>query len=125
MYQRRLIKNPADFYNLKNRKSELKEIEGLGEKSISNLLNSIELSKKNTPSRLITSLGIPLLGRAKSKKMMKIYFNISDFIEAIERKELGVIEKELGLETQKEICAFFQKNKSLQNLKNLLAEIEN
>ena len=47
-YNMNYIRGIDDFYNLKKYKDELKTLEGFGEKSIENLLTSIENSKKNS-----------------------------------------------------------------------------
>ena len=52
-----------DFYTLKNYKKNLMELEGFGEKSINNLLESIEKSKKNSLDRLLFALGIRHVGK--------------------------------------------------------------
>src|SRR6266508_830763 len=59
LYQVSLLKNKADFYYLEQKKNELLKIEGLQRKSVNNLLNSIEQSKKKPFPCLITALGIP------------------------------------------------------------------
>ena len=47
-----------EYYTLYNHKEELKELEGFGEKSINNLLDSIEISKENSLERLLFGLGM-------------------------------------------------------------------
>ena len=47
-YNMGYLKNISDYYTLKNSKEELMELEGFGEKSISNLIENIENSKNNS-----------------------------------------------------------------------------
>ena len=68
LYQVSLLRSPVDFYYLETKKTELLKLEGLKKKSVENLLNSIQASKKSSPASLLTALGIPLLGRVKSQK---------------------------------------------------------
>lgn len=63
-----------DIYKLKSYASEMVNLEGFGEKSVKNLLKSIEMSKNTTLDRFIYSLSIPLIGRSASKTISK-YFN--------------------------------------------------
>jgi DNA ligase (NAD+) len=119
LYQANLLKTPADFYYLEPKKKELLKIEGLQRKSVNNLLNSIEKSKKKPFFCLITGLGIPLLGSVKARKLADLYPNLISFIQAVEENKLDPIEPKLGTETQKEIINYFQKPKKLLILKEL------
>lgn len=68
------------IYCLKDHYDEMVKLEGFGEKSVKNLLDSIEKSRNTTLDRFIYSLSIPLIGRSASKTIAK-YFNgnFSDF----------------------------------------------
>ena len=59
------LKTYGDIYNLKDRKNELIAIERLGEKSVSNLLNSIEKSKERPFDKVLFGLGIRYVGAAE------------------------------------------------------------
>lgn len=120
LYQVNLLKIPADFYYLEQRKKELLKIEGLQRKSVNNLLSSVEKSKKKPFFCLITGLGIPLLGSVKARKLTDLYPDLISFIQAIEKKELDLIGQKLGTETQKEINNYFQRPKNLLILKELV-----
>lgn len=120
LYQANLLKTPADFYYLEQRKKELLKIEGLQRKSVNNLLISVEKSKKKPFFCLITGLGIPLLGSVKARKLTDLYPDLISFIQAIEKKELDLIGQKLGTETQKEVNNYFQKPKNLLILKELV-----
>jgi DNA ligase (NAD+) len=119
LYQVNLLKSPVDFYYLEQKKRELLRVEGLQRKSVNNLLNSVERSKKMPFFSLLAALGIPLLGRVKARKLTEIYPDLTNFIQTIEEKELTLIGQKLGVETQKEIANYFQKPKNLQILKEL------
>ena len=119
LYQVGLLKTPANFYYLEQKKNELLKIDGLQRKSVNNLLNSIEQSKKKPFPCLITALGIPLLGSVKARKLTEIHSTLSSFLQAIEKNELEPIGKLLGTETKKEIEYHFQKSKNLEILKNM------
>lgn len=56
-----------DIYHLKEHKNELIKIEGLGEKSVSSLLKSIEKSRDIKLENFINALGIPGIGLSASK----------------------------------------------------------
>lgn len=62
-----LLKEYSDFYHLSEHQEILKELKGYGPKKIQNMLDSIEKSRKCKLDNLITSLGIPLIGKTASK----------------------------------------------------------
>lgn len=73
-----------DIYKLKNHKNEWISKPGFGEKSVSNILDAIEKSKKCTLSQFISALSIPLVGTTNSKDLEAEFKTWSTFREAIE-----------------------------------------
>lgn len=63
-----------DIYNLDVEEDQMVKLEGFGEKSVRNLLSSINKSTNTTLDRFIYSLSIPLIGRSASKTISN-YFN--------------------------------------------------
>jgi DNA ligase (NAD+) len=57
----------ADIYELKKRREELISVEHLGEKSVNNLLNAIEESKKQPFARVLFALGIRYVGSGTAR----------------------------------------------------------
>ena len=72
-YNFHYIGNIADIYSLKDHEKDLIRLEGYGDKSVTNLLEAIENSKKNSLERLIFGLGIPHVG-AKTAKVLAMKF---------------------------------------------------
>jgi DNA ligase (NAD+) len=89
-YNMGYLKTCIDFYELKKYKDELKTLEGFGEKSIENLLDSIEKSKGNSLERLLFALGIRYIGK-KSAKILAKYFKNIDALFATNMEELLTI----------------------------------
>ena len=79
-YNMGFLKNVVDFYTLKNYKKNLMELEGFGEKSINNLLESIEKSKENSLDRLLFALGIRHVGKKTATILARKYENIDNLI---------------------------------------------
>ena len=52
-YNMGFIKSISDIYLLSNHKEDLIELEGFGEKSVNNLLESIENSKNNSLEKVL------------------------------------------------------------------------
>lgn len=69
------VKSFEDLYDLNYSPwiDEWKNTDGFGEKSIKNLLNSIEMSRNTTLDKFIYSLSIPLIGRSASKTISKFF----------------------------------------------------
>ena len=76
------LNDVADIYTLKDKRSELITLEGLGEKSVDNLIQAIENSKANPLSRLIAALGIPLIGTQAAKIISKRFATMDEIILA-------------------------------------------
>lgn len=70
-----LIKDAADIYSLKA--EDISSLEGLGEKSASNIMSAIEKSKENDIAKLIFALGISHIG-AKAAKQLAVHFGTMD-----------------------------------------------
>ena len=68
------IKNVADIYLLHEHRDSLIEQGIIGkEKNTDKLLDAIEKSKKNDAYKLLTGLGIPNVGKAAAKAIMKCF----------------------------------------------------
>ena len=79
-YNMGFIKSISDIYLLSNHKEDLIELEGFGEKSVNNLLISIENSKNNSLEKVIFALGIRHVGKKTAKILAKRYKNIDNII---------------------------------------------
>ena len=114
------IKKIEDIYSLSTHRKDLEELEGYGKKSIDNLVNSIEESKKRSVERLIFGLGISGIGDKTALMLAKKYENI-DKLMAATYEELVEI-KDIGPTLAKNIYEYFE---NLDNIKliNDLKEI--
>ena len=70
----------SDLYNLKDHRDELLQLERFGEKSVDNLLNSIEESRTRDLARFIFALSIPNVGKVMSEDLAKYYKTIENLI---------------------------------------------
>jgi len=78
-WNKKLIKYSYDIFNLDL--NILKKFEGWGEKSIINLKNSINKSKKISLDRFIFSLGIRHIGQENAKVLAKHFLSVQKFFE--------------------------------------------
>ena len=68
---RGFVKDFTDIFHLERYGEEIKDMEGFGEKSYENLLNSIENARNTTLPKLVYSLGIANIGLANAKVICK------------------------------------------------------
>ena len=90
LYNMEYIKKVSDFYDLKKYKEELKELEGYGEKSIQNLLESIEISKQNSLERLIFALGIRYIGKKTAKILARQYKTMDNLLNTTYEEVIAI-----------------------------------
>ncbi|MEG2827362.1 MAG: NAD-dependent DNA ligase LigA, partial [Acinetobacter sp.] len=76
-----LLKDVADIYHLHEHRDTLLTIEKMGEKSVQNLIDAIEASKKTTLARFIYGLGIRGVGETTAR-MLANTFQTLDALKA-------------------------------------------
>ena len=116
-YNEGYLRKIEDFYNLYKYKDELMTMEGFGEKSINNLLESIENSKKNSLERLIFALGIRYVGK-KTAKVLAMYFGNMDKFMNSDFDTLKNI-PDVGDIIAKSIVDYFNEEKNIKLINNL------
>lgn len=96
----------ADFYQLHKRRDELIDLERMGERSVDNLLEGIERSKRQPLSRLLAALNIRHVG-ASTAELLADQFGSMDLLIAARNEELIEVEG-VGPELAASIVHFFQ-----------------
>jgi DNA ligase (NAD+) len=81
-YNMGFIKNITDIYSIKERREELIELEGFGNKSVDNLISSIEHSKHVSLERLLNGLGINGIGLKTAKLLARKYKTMANLMNA-------------------------------------------
>ncbi len=102
----------SDIYKLKNIKNKLIQTERLGEKSIDNLLNSIEKSKSQPFSKVLFAIGIRYVGAGAAQKIADNFNSIDDIIAASEEEISSIYE--IGPSISKSIKQFFSDKKNIK-----------
>jgi len=102
------LKTYGDIYRLEKVKDELIAIDRLGEKSVSNLLNSIEKSKERPFDKVLYALGIRYVGAGAAKKLASNFKNLDALIQASEGEITEVYE--IGESISKSVRKFFSDN---------------
>ncbi|NLM11428.1 MAG: NAD-dependent DNA ligase LigA [Clostridiaceae bacterium] len=117
------IKDYADIFRLERFKDEIVEMEGFGEKSYNNLINSINRARKTNTVRLLYSMGIPNIGLSNAKRICSYFGYDWNHIVNATHDQLTDISG-IGEVMANEYVAFFSIDKNRRRIKDLLSEIE-
>ena len=112
----------ADLFHLDRYKEQITQMDGFGEKSFSNLTESIENARHTTLARLIYSLGIPNIGIANAKMICREYKNDLKRLLNAPAEELADIDG-VGPVIAGTFAAFFAEEKNRKALEALLSEV--
>ncbi|MBF0448911.1 MAG: NAD-dependent DNA ligase LigA [Magnetococcales bacterium] len=77
-----LIASVADLYGLSEKRSELIDLERMGEKSVDNLLAAIDASRQQDLSRFLFALGIREVGETTAKNLARHFGSWQRLVEA-------------------------------------------
>ena len=110
-----LIKSAADLYYLKEH--EIASLEKMGKKSAENLINTLERSKSNKLSQIITALGIRHIGEKAAKILASTYKSIDNLIKA-DIEELSSID-EIGVTMAQSIVNYFSDEQNIGFIERL------
>lgn len=114
-----LLKDVADIYHLHEHREKLLTIEKMGEKSVQNLIDSIENSKKTTLAAFIYALGIRGVGETTARMLA----NTFQTLDALRVADIEALKKtpDVGDITAEWIVDFFQAPHNLEVLDRILA----
>lgn len=115
LYQKELLHNIADIYDLKL--EDIAAQERLGEKSAQNMLAGIEASKNVPWARVLFALGIRMVGETTAKKIARVY-NTIDSLQEASSEQLCAIE-DVGPQIAENIVAYFRDERNLAIIERL------
>jgi len=115
LVEKNMVKDVADLYSLNL--EEVAELERMGEKSVQNLLDEIEASKKNPLSRLFHALGILFVGE-RTGQLLAEHFSSLDELAAATQEQLEEV-PEVGPKVANSIVQFFSEPANRQLIKKL------
>jgi DNA ligase (NAD+) len=118
-----LVKELADIFHIESFKSEITEMEGFGEKSFNNLINSVNKARKTTAARLLYSLGLPNIGLSTAKLICRKFYDDWNKIEGASFEELTEISG-IGDVMANAYINFFKEEKNKLIVSDLLKEVE-
>ncbi len=116
LVERALITNFVDIFDLTA--DDLATLEGFKDKSIHNLLTSIEKSKKVTLARFIFALGVKHVGE-ESAELLAAHAGEMQTLMKMGADDFLAIEG-VGEKTAQEIAAYFQEEEHIKEIEGLL-----
>ena len=117
------IREYADLYHLDRHRDEIVEMEGFGEKSFQNLMDSLDRSRRTTLPRVIYSLGIPNIGLANAKVLCREYGGDLSAIRKADAEELSRIAG-IGGVIGASVADYFADHEHNRWLDDLLKELD-
>ena len=111
------LRTYADIYSLHENREELIKIERLGKKSISNLLEAIEISKDKQFDKVLFAIGIRYVGAGAAKKLADHFLSIDALAIATE-EEIEEIH-EIGPSISKSVRRFFSDKHNIKLIDKL------
>jgi len=111
------LRNHADIYKLKDGRYELIQIDRLGEKSVDNLLQSIEKSKNQPFDKVLFALGIRYVGAGAAKKLASHFNSIDNLMKANVEEITSVYE--IGESIADSVKQFFSNKSNIQTIQQL------
>lgn len=123
LIDRGFIKEYADIFHLETWKESIIEMEGFGQKSYENMIESIEKARKTTLPRVIYALGIPGIGVANAKMLSKAFGFDFEKMRAASIEELTEVDG-IGTVLAKGWKDYFANPKQNEVVDRLLAELE-
>ena len=113
LYEKDLVKTPIDFYKLS--KEDFLLLEGIKEKSASNMYNSIQASKIKPLNKFVTALSIRFVGK-ETADILVSEFSSLEKLKSATLEELANIEG-VGEKIAKNVYDYFHEEDNVAMLK--------
>lgn len=119
------VKEYADLFLLKDHIQQMAMLDGFGQRSASNLLQSVERSRRVEATKLLYALNIPLCGQDVCKRLLVAY-PIAELIAIAKTTEDSTFFSHIdhiGPEKSASFVAWFHDEENQQCVEHLLAQI--
>ena len=113
------IHNFGDIFEIEKFRDEIVTMEGFGEKSYENLMNSIEKAEETTLAKVIYSLGIANIGLSNAKVICRHFDDDLDKIRSADEEEISAIDG-IGPVIAGSLTKYFAKSENNQKVDHLL-----
>lgn len=126
LFDKGFVRDISDLYYLTEK--QLYQLDAFKEKSVNNLLTSLEESKSRNFDKVLFSLGIRYVGETVAKKLAAQFQNIDNLINASEEQLIEV--EDIGESIARSVISFFSDLSNIQMIDRLRAaglkmELEN
>ncbi len=126
------LESPADIFRLKDKREEILALEGWQDKSVDNLLASVEDRRAPDAARLLFGLGIRHVGAVTARDLMKRFHELPALREMAEKAHMGDEEAAheltsidgVGPVVVKALGDFFHEEHNKQVWDDLLSELD-
>ena len=119
---RGFIHNFGDIFEIGRYRKEIIEMEGFGQKSFDNLMESLEKAKETTLAKVIYSLGIANIGLSNAKVICRHFDNDLEAIRKAGLEEVSAIDG-IGPVIARNLVEYFQKAENNQKLDQLMQHL--
>lgn len=125
------VKTYADLYKLKEHAIQLSSTDGFGEKSVRNLLRSIEKARDVEAHHFLYALSIPLCGQDVCKRLLSAY-SLQDIITIASGKSENIVPASdspfsliagIGPEKSNQVVTWFHDEENLAMVEELLQQV--
>ncbi len=113
----------ADLYRLDRYREQIVTMEGFGEKSYENLIDSLNASRHTTLPRVIYGLGIANIGVANAKMLCRCFEYDLERMKNADEETLSAIEG-VGEVIASAFVSYMRDEDNLQKIDNLMAELQ-
>jgi DNA ligase (NAD+) len=118
LINKKFIKDFADIYSLKDHREKLEKLERFGEKSVDNLLKSIDHSASVELYKLIFSLGIEEVGETTARNLANVFGSIEALQQSTFEDLISV--PDIGPRVAAKIVDYFCNIENIASVENLL-----
>jgi DNA ligase (NAD+) len=115
LFEKGLVKDAADLYYLT--REQLLDMERMGDKSISNILNSIDGSKNRPLARVIFALGITHIGDETADLLVEHFSSIDELAKTSQEQLLDI--PSIGPKIAESTLAFFRQEQNQRIIQKL------
>lgn len=113
----------ADLYHLDRYREEITAMEGFGEKSYRNLIESVEKSRQTTLPQVIYALGIANIGVANAKMLCRYFDYDLERLMGADAGELSAIEG-VGEVIATAFAEYMRNPENVQKIQKLMKELQ-
>ena len=115
LFKAEMVKDVSDLYFLES--GQLLTLEKMAEKSVSNMLGSIEASKDRSLTRVLFALGVPHIGYETAELLVKHFYSIDALMKATEEQLVEI--PSIGPKIADSLMAFFRQEQNLRIIDRL------